>query len=657
MPRLKNLGDTFKDNPALLTKLALYYADILEFHRRAYKFVRRKSWKFFFNTTWANFDFKFNSILASMARNSEAIDQEAATIDIIEAKQWRETLASQVATREKDRIDRQRQSVIAWLALEHLPQDDNREKLLRDCLPGSCDWILKQEKVASWAKIDSRLPVVWLHGKPGAGKSVICARLIDLLEDSGITTFSYFCKYHQSDTPSQILKALLLKIIESNPDFSTIAFTEFVQKYREPSLRVLQTMLTGAGDKQGFLHGIQTCRIVIDGLDECAQEEQKYIVEDLLQLVSVNSKGGNCKLLISSRDVPKISRAVRKKKRNVGMISLSNERASLDHTIQSFVENRLRDIVNERESFQIGEKAIEDIVNIMINKADGMFLWAKLVLDSISEVDSVRELHAAITSMPRELPQLYARILKTLVRDGRADKVMRVLAWLVLVKRPLKRHELLHGLSITPETPILNEWDVLDRSIIDKCKPLVEELPDGSITLIHFTVEEYLRIDCSIQRLDCAIGEETIAFACVAVLKDSLCLLDPEFPKPKRLRGILSGSFALLFYAIDFWLDHVLACASSAHLPEESSLGRALTSLEQLHDQLSSRLKPNGSEKASPREPVSTDTTDNRLETLSHLPVYPLCASVLKFRADCKDESASNGRGKFIVFLKCPVSL
>jgi hypothetical protein len=42
MPRLRTLGDTFKDNPTLLTKLALYYAEVLEFHRRAYKFVRRK---------------------------------------------------------------------------------------------------------------------------------------------------------------------------------------------------------------------------------------------------------------------------------------------------------------------------------------------------------------------------------------------------------------------------------------------------------------------------------------------------------------------------------------------------------------------------------------------------------------------------------------
>ncbi|GAW26011.1 hypothetical protein SAMD00023353_1801460 [Rosellinia necatrix] len=51
--------------------------------------------------------------------------------------------------------------------------------------------------------------------------------------------------------------------------------------------------------------------------------------------------------------------------------------------------------------------------------------------------------------MPRELPELYARILETLARKGRTDKVMKVLAWITLVKRPLECHELLHGMSVT----------------------------------------------------------------------------------------------------------------------------------------------------------------------------------------------------------------
>ncbi|KAJ8130813.1 hypothetical protein O1611_g2810 [Lasiodiplodia mahajangana] len=596
MPRLKNLGNAFKDSPALLTKLALYYVDVLEFHRRAYKFVRRKSWVFFFNTTWANFDFQFNSILASMARHSEAIDREAATIDIIEAKEWRDKLALQVAAKENDRVDRQRQSVVAWLALENPPQEDSGEKLLRDCLQGSCDWLLKQEKVASWVKIDSKLPVLWLHGKPGA---------------------------------------------ENDTDLSTMAFTDFVQKYREPSLKVLRTMLIGAREKPGLLHGVPTCRILIDGLDECDPAEQKYIVEDLLQLTSANSKNCNCKLLISSRDVPEISRTLWKKKRDIGVISLSQEHDSLNRTIKMFVESRLKDLVEERTSFQMGDKEVDGIVDIMTSKADGMFLWAKLVLDSLSDVDSIRELHAAITSMPRELPRLYTRIIENLAKDGRADKVMRVLAWLAFSKRPLRRHELLHGASLTPGAPFVDGWDTFDESVIDKCKPLVEELSDGSIALVHFTVEEYLRTDSSAQHLDSAVWEEAIAFACVTVLKDGLHLLDPELPDLSLLPQILNGSFALLPYAIDFWLEHVLFHASSTILRKESVLGQALSSLELFHGKLCSSLKPHTPGEACFSTHVSDDV---RLEKLSHLSVYSLCASILAFRANCQGKSASNGK-------------
>lgn len=204
---------------------------------------------------------------------------------------------------------------------------------------------------------------------------MICASLIDLLQESGITTFYYFCKYNQEDTSSKILKTLVLRIIESSPDLSTMAYTDFVQKYHEPSLKILRAMLTGSGDKQGLLHGIPTCRIVVDGLDECDPKEQKYVVEDLVQLLSVNSKDSNCKLLMSSRDVPEIARAIRRKRKSVGVISLSNENDAVNNTIRSFVEYRLRDLAEEKESLQIGDNIVEEMVEIMINKAEGTNLF------------------------------------------------------------------------------------------------------------------------------------------------------------------------------------------------------------------------------------------------------------------------------------------
>lgn len=124
----------------------------------------------------------------------------------------------------------------------------------------------------------------------------------------------------------------------------------------------------------------------------------------------------------------------------------------------------------------------------------GMFLWARLVLDSVRDVDSMSELHEVITIMPRELSELYGQILSLLCQhqtEKRTERIMRTLAWVTFARRPLKRHEILHGVGVTPDRPVLDRWSMLDGSAIDKCKPIIEELPDGSIALIHFTAQEY----------------------------------------------------------------------------------------------------------------------------------------------------------------------
>ena len=42
MPDFNRIGTAFQDTPSVRGVLALIYEDILEFHRRAYKFLRRR---------------------------------------------------------------------------------------------------------------------------------------------------------------------------------------------------------------------------------------------------------------------------------------------------------------------------------------------------------------------------------------------------------------------------------------------------------------------------------------------------------------------------------------------------------------------------------------------------------------------------------------
>jgi len=65
-----------------------------------------------------------------------------------------------------------------------------------------------------------------------------------------------------------------------------------------------------------------------------------------------------------------------------------------------------------------------------------------------------------------------------------------MLRWISFAKRPLKKCELLSGMALTSETPVLDEKTVLVDRAVEICKPLIEVLPDGSIGLIHFSVKE-----------------------------------------------------------------------------------------------------------------------------------------------------------------------
>ncbi|CAM1505698.1 Fc.00g113350.m01.CDS01 [Cosmosporella sp. VM-42] len=555
-----------------------------------------------------------------MAYHSDLIAQEAAVIDIVEAKQWREKMAIDATSAEKDRLHLQRTSLRSWLSLEQPPQDDERERLLRDCIEGSCDWILKTQVMESWLKADTKNPVVWLHGKPGAGKSVICASMLESLQGHDTTTLSYFCKYHEHDSASKILKRLILELIETNSDLAAVAFSNFVEKYREPSLKILPSMLTGSPDKPGLLQGVAVCRIVVDGLDECDAAEQKFVIDNLVQFVS-------------TKFADKL------------------EKEPINKTIHAFAEGNIQELIDEKPSLRVNNDTVQDLTHIIVERSNGlyphssrfglrlmgsgMFLWAKLVLDSVCEVDSVWELNQAITTMPRELPELYDRILSVICQrqaGKQTEKIMRVLAWVTLARRPLKRQEILHGVGVTTDTPVLNRWNVLGEGAIDKCKPLVEELSDGSIAFIHFTAREYFSIKFE-RSLNTWHTE--IIFSCVAVLRESLLLADPESNTLEKLLGVLNGSHALLPYSADFWVEHLLDCATVTNITAKSPLGLILDNFYWSHKQVALKLS----------RPLMVDTpsqhtADARVSVLSHLPIASFCASILDFRAECRAKSA-----------------
>jgi hypothetical protein len=122
-----------------------------------------------------------------------------------------------------------------------------------------------------------------------------------------------------------------------------------------------------------------------------------------------------------------------------------------------------------------------------------MFLWVSLVLDSLNTVYSPEELRTIVDDLPSDLEALYEQIVIRLCSAPGAQShggVSRVMSWICFARRPLHKSELLQALSISPHDMGSQVRSIPVASILDHCKPLIEELPDSTVVPVHFSVTE-----------------------------------------------------------------------------------------------------------------------------------------------------------------------
>jgi hypothetical protein len=122
-----------------------------------------------------------------------------------------------------------------------------------------------------------------------------------------------------------------------------------------------------------------------------------------------------------------------------------------------------------------------------------MFLWVRLVLDSLEFTYSPEELRILVHDLPSDLDELYSRIFTRLCNvrgPHNYGGVPRMISWISFTIRPLHKHELLNGLAESSSAASNHVQSIPIAEILDHCKPFIEERPDSTITLVHFSVKE-----------------------------------------------------------------------------------------------------------------------------------------------------------------------
>jgi hypothetical protein len=332
---------------------------------------------------WDNFDSRFKSILADLAYHSDLVEKEAISIDIAASAKHQKDDAERFEKQEKEWKSAKLNAALSWLGFGGHVVDTKLDNLVRDSSLGTCEWLLKHPKIEPWLQDQGPCSVVWLHGKPGAGeskttfrrilvtvagKSVLSANIVQHLEENPASdVYFYFCRYSDATagTSAYLFRSLIAQIVQMHPDTAIYVSDNYITSYRAASRKAIASLLPE------LLNIVGTSRLVIDGIDEWDSKEQQATLDDLLPLATDKTSKYICKILISSRDMPTISRMMRPKKKATMVLSLGEEHTFIDQSIQSFIAKKLDDYRGTVKDLDPDGSTLAEVRKLLVEKSNG----------------------------------------------------------------------------------------------------------------------------------------------------------------------------------------------------------------------------------------------------------------------------------------------
>ncbi|KAI1073622.1 hypothetical protein F5B20DRAFT_597369 [Whalleya microplaca] len=380
--------------------------------------------------------------------------------------------------------------VLAWLN-PVMTFEEKHRSCLKDMLPGSCDWIFSKQAYIDWyqpATIESR-SLLWVTGIPGAGKTMLASRFIQLLQDRHYVIYFYCeARTERSRTTASILCTWSWQILHRNTDLLDDVVDIYLMG-AEPyagSMKLVFYKLVQADPNT---------IIVLDGLDECDPASRRELCEIVAWL------SGITRIVIFSRYLGDICESWKEGSTPEKLVRLEMTQCDTEAEIKRFIEFGVESLP------QMDVESKQEIASSLQRKASGMFLWADLMIKQLRKGwFDIEDCLEAIEEMPNDLNVLYCQILRKLHAEAgehERHQSKAILSWLVCSQRPLKLLEVVLGCKMQNR---LGDFEMrknsvfcnteLERVLSRRCGPLTRVTEDDNgdvvVTLVHATAKEFL---------------------------------------------------------------------------------------------------------------------------------------------------------------------
>ena len=335
-----------------------------------------------------------------------------------------------------------------------------RQEEVLDARADSCTWILQHQNYQKWLTDDHGL--LWIQGKPGSGKSTLMKKIFQVFgrENRSPKRIHLAFFFHRrgvqlQQTPLGMFRTMLHQLLSQVPSASADFLSLCEEKrrfqgdvikdweWREPELRrVLKSSLVSASKTHSLV-------IFVDALDEAGEDPARSIVkylheanEELLQSKHATS------ICFACRHYPIV--------RTHEGIQIRVEDENFDD-ISAYALSELRRQIHPRDE-NSGSDPLNEVQELISNKASGVFLWVSLVIPTIAkqynEGRSLEEILEGLEKAPSDLKTIYEYILGLIKADD-PRQTLHLMEWICLAERPLSLTELRFALamddsSITP---------------------------------------------------------------------------------------------------------------------------------------------------------------------------------------------------------------
>ena len=256
-------------------------------------------------------------------------------------------------------MDERNQKILTWLT--PVIFGARQQDIIRVRTENTGIWLLESTEFGSWKNGSDK--VLFCHGIPGAGKTVLAAIVVDYLKrtlSNKVSAVAYiYCNYKErvQQTPDHLISSLIRQLVEQErsvpADLVSLYQSHATSKTRPSGLELQKLLVSAASRYSSFF-------VVIDALDECSETSRSTLGPSLHSILP------SAQFFYTSRRLDSIERMFE------GYPCL--EIRASDSDVRRYISDRILHESRLARHIEADSSLKDAISDVIVRKSDGMWV-------------------------------------------------------------------------------------------------------------------------------------------------------------------------------------------------------------------------------------------------------------------------------------------